>query len=212
MDVFSGKLAMIHFAKLSYITLLVFLISGCAATQWVFRHAEDREVHSTESIESLNSVFLSERKLLIDINVNHKGPSFNQTDKRLICLDRIAFSPNPEGNTVPISAFNYQCPRNDGKQKGKRLAKAVDERSLIFQFHETEESYFSSTPVFQGKNKEISFKLLDGHKSRKQRKGSKLYYLMLPLTVPFDILTSPIQWGMYVYQTRKYNTEKREKL
>jgi|LUMW01.1.fsa_nt_gb hypothetical protein len=185
------------------IVLLSLLLTSCATSQWAFRNANDRKVRTTEKIVNLDNVSLTEDFLLIAINTKHISGSYEQTDKRQICFDRIAFSPNKEENFIPVNSLNFSCPQV--MKVKNNLVESNSNNLLIVRFGNVEKTYTSSKPIFHGKSYPVLLNLKDGLKNEKTIEGNKLYYALVPFTFVFDIITAPIQWGIFIYEMRKMN-------
>lgn len=196
--------------KYLYLLLSCFFITNCATSQWAFRNATDNEVRIIENIKGINSIFLTEKYLSLDVNTIYTSSRFNEDGKKRLCFDRIAFTPNTKENIIPIHSSTFICPQGIETQAKEKLIKGPDQ-SLIIRFQDQEESYNLKENIFHSQGSHILLSLTDGFKSKKLVKGNKLYYLLMPLTFTFDIITAPIQWGIFAYKMRKMNmTYKKE--
>lgn len=85
-----------------YITFVLFL-TGCATSQWIFNHAEDKTFNATEKVEDINSVALTHEYLRLKISTALISSQFQERSEKIICLDRIGFTPAINANETIIT-------------------------------------------------------------------------------------------------------------
>lgn len=180
MFVFNG----FFFRLMSFLASLS-LLSSCAFTQWAFRNANDREVVVRSSAKQIKDVVITKRYIVIHIGEG-------------LCVDILRMNKNVKKLDIFIDDAQYDCPT--GVEKEMREEQNLNKKLTLI--YDKMESQYKS-PI------DLEIQLRHSLGKKEFIEGNKFYYALVPLTFIIDFVTSPIQFGIYFYQIRKQNLEKK---
>ncbi len=179
--------------------LLLLSLTGCALSQWAFRNANDRTVVVSTSIDKVERVFVTDRYIVLKIQQSFK-PSISDSGLRLFCIDILRLNSETKELKVFINDSQFDCPEGV-EAEAKKGINLKDELKVNY---EKTEQLFESI-------RNLKVTLESAPERRKLLKGNKLYYTLVPFTFVIDLVTSPVQLGIYFYQAREQNLKRKNK-
>jgi hypothetical protein len=182
------------------ILLMIFLLNGCALSQWAFRNASDRIVAYSKKVEKVSKVFATKKYLVIRLDVSYSA-DVNPPHKSLLCIDIVKLTRDVKKIDIFVNDPAYGCPDNIEEQEMVGL-KYIKEMNVHYENNTQKINSIKTLDLY----------LFSAPSNKKKLEGNKLYYGFVPITFVLDIVTSPIQLGYYFYKVREDNLRKKNKM
>ncbi|MBB3060787.1 hypothetical protein [Microbulbifer rhizosphaerae] len=155
--------------------------------------AEPKVTEVRPELVRLEKIQLGERYLLIQAMASAEEMP-ERTFQFTSCLDRLRFSPGEGWDIVDMTSPSFQCPDVLETTSPLPVASGVDGCVLI-RVAETEIGYSCPEPIFRSGAGPARIDLRSSGTQTVTREGNPLYYGLLPITVPVDMVTFPVQWA-----------------
>lgn len=165
---------------------------------------QDRVKKSEVLTQDLKSVSVNDDYLVVDISMKPKNFDGEVSEK--ICFDRVRFSAREKVITVTVPSQNFKCPEvldSLSEVRTSKLSGQPDDIKVEVSGHRY--VLLDSKGLLQDDRHIDQINLVGHGVVKKKFKGNKLYYALLPITIPFDIVTLPIQAGIFIYKMRQVN-------